>query len=170
MREGDDRFDAGDWPAAVDAYRQALARCPDARPASLKLARGLGAIDQHDGAADVLAALVTAPEPPLEAFTELARLRDRLSTAARLRIAQLGSAADRPVHVPAIRFEYSWLGTFACQDGHPQVSGQKLLKSNRGTLDELDFTCGDGPARSVFFDFSADPTERALRRELGASP
>jgi hypothetical protein len=85
-------------------------------------------------------------------------------------VAALGAAADHPVYVPAIRFEYSWLGTFACPDGHPQVSAQHLLSGPKGQLDQLDYNCGDGVTRTAFFDFSADPMEKSLRRELGGSP
>jgi hypothetical protein len=170
LKDGDEKFDTGDWPGAVEVYRRARTRCPDVRLATLKLARGLNAIDDRDAAAELLGELVTSPEPPIEAFTELVQLREKLSPAARGRVAALGAAADRPVYVPAIRFEYSWLGTFACPDGHAQVSAQHLLSGPRGQLDQLDFSCGDGVTRTAFFDFSSDPMEKSLRHELGGGP
>jgi len=70
--------------------------------------------------------------------------------------------------VPSIGYEYVWVAKIACNGSQGQVEEQSLLDTKTGQLDELEFTCpGDGSKHSTYFDFSADPTEQAMKKELG---
>jgi hypothetical protein len=126
----------------------------------VKLARALEAIDQTDEAAGVLCDVVSSPSPPPETLLELKRLLLRVSPPVRERIAQLGSTPERPIHVPAVEFEYSWVAAFACVEGLAHVTPPTVRRGPKGELHALEFSCAEGPVRSIFFDFSADPAEK----------
>jgi hypothetical protein len=86
-----------------------------------------------------------------------------LSAARRSEIAALGTQTA-PIHVPAINYEYVWVAKIACNGGAGKVSMQALV----GNLDELSFTCPNDPSEhAAYFDFSDDPTEQQMKKELG---
>lgn len=151
MHQGDEAMAVPDFSAAVDRYQEARGRCVDPRPAGMKLASALSQGRQFDAAAAVLGELVVAPNPPLDAFLQLERVLPEVSTGTRVRLGQVGSSADAPVHVPSRTLEYSWVGAFACPEGHPEVSGQKELHGPNGQMDAVDFSCSDGAPHRLYF-------------------
>jgi hypothetical protein len=158
LRDGRERLEAGDWPGAVERFRAARGQCTDPRPAAMELAHALLAVDDSDGAAEVLADLITSPEPPLQSYAELRRALDTASPTERERISRLGSTAERPLHVPSPELEYSWIGTFSCPEGHARILSQRLVGTSESSVDVLEFTCGDSSLRTVFFATKASPS------------
>ncbi|HEY1814310.1 MAG TPA: hypothetical protein VGG74_18290 [Kofleriaceae bacterium] len=91
-----------------------------------------------------------------------------LSADRRAAIAAIGTSENAPIRVPDIKDEYVWVGKIACNGSEGQVQQQALLRTATGDVDELEFTCpGDDKPHAAYFDFSADPTEQAMKKELG---
>jgi hypothetical protein len=151
LREGDAKRAAEDLSAAEDHFAQARRQCEDPRPAGMKLASTLARAGRPDDAAAVLTEIITVAHPPLDAFLELERLLPELSPQARARLTELGSQAEAPVHVPSRALEYSWVGAFACPEGHPQVSAQTELRGPTWKLDAVEVACGESAPRRIYF-------------------
>lgn len=108
--------------------------------------------------------------PTTGMFDELVAQFPAMSSARRAAIAALGTSQDKPIHVPAINYEYVWVDKIACNGGVGNVGTQSLLSTPQGDLDELAFTCpGDATEHAAYFDFSDDPSEQQMRKELGGS-
>lgn len=91
-----------------------------------------------------------------------------MSAQRRTAIAAIGTAPEAPIRVPSINYEYVWVAKIACNGEAGKVGVQALLETAHGELDRLDFTCpGDQASHAAYFDFSADPTEQAMKKELG---
>jgi hypothetical protein len=182
LRDGNARYDARDWAGAAERYRAARDACGDSRSASdhfsdstfaaLRLAVVLHNAGDDDGVAETLAAVVTRPDPPTDGFVMLHDLRENLSPAARRRLSELGSTIDAPIYVPDVRLERLWTEDFGCPERKANVAMQSLLKGKGPgcVLDAIRFTCGDAPVRNAYFDFSADPRDKDLRRRTGYDP
>jgi hypothetical protein len=110
--------------------------------------------------------VVTAPGAPTIAFQGLAAAYRNLDAAGQQRIRSLGTRSSAPIHVPEIGTEYFWVRTFGCEGGSARVKMQALISSDKGPLEPLFFVCADGAERSLYFDFSADPMEKEMRKEL----
>jgi hypothetical protein len=106
--------------------------------------------------------------PTADDFDALIAAFPTLSADRRAAIATIGISKDAPIRVPDIHDEYVWVGKIACNGSEGQVQQQALLRTAAGDVDELEFTCpGDDKPHSAYFDFSADPTEQAMKKELG---
>lgn len=119
-----------------------------------------------DDDADQLIAKIMAPEPPAEDFQSLADLWPKLSQAKQQAIIALGTDEKAPIHVPSIDYEYAWAQAFDCQGGQYSNMSQALIEGPAGELDLLSFDCADESHHEIYYDFSADPTEKAMREEL----
>ena len=133
----------------------------DARGAELAKA---GKLDE--AAVEYIAELKLATTQPT-VFAHLDEIYKKLSVARRTEIAKLGQTQDQPFKVPEIGFEYGWVGKFGCVDGEGKVGMQALVAGKKGQLDLLNYKCPDGSEHGTYFDFSDDPTEKAMRQELG---
>jgi hypothetical protein len=116
-----------------------------------------------DDDADQLIAVILAPEPPAEDFQSLANLWPKLTPAKQAAIIALGTDPKTPIHVPSIDFEYAWAQAFDCQGGQYTNMQQALIDGPSGQLDLLSFDCADATHHEIYYDFSADPTEKAFR-------
>jgi hypothetical protein len=125
----------------------------------------------------------TPPPPPTEAsdvllhghptaewFDAFVEQFPSLSASRRSSLAALGTTEKAPIHVPAIKYEYVWAETIACNGGKGTVRSQALTGDLFGTmLDMLSFTCPDDATdHAAYFDFSDDPREQQMRKELGS--
>lgn len=119
-----------------------------------------------EAAAEYIAELQLATTKPT-VFEHLDAIYKQLPAARRTEIAKLGQSSDTPIKVPEIGFEYGWVAKFGCVDGEGKVGMQALVSGKRGQLDLLKYTCPDGSEHGAYFDFSDDPTEKAMRQELG---
>jgi hypothetical protein len=109
--------------------------------------------------------------PSQQRFDEIVASFPSLSAERRAAIAATGTSEDAPIRVPDIRAEYVWVAKIACNGGAGQVQQQSLVRAAAGDLDELQFTCpGDTAQHAVYFDFSADPAEQQMKKELGLGP
>lgn len=102
-------------------------------------------------------------------FEDLDRVLPGLPVARQAAIRALGSTKEAPIHVPSIQYEYVWVAHFACTIGKGTMQQQSLIHvPGAGDVDDLSFTCPDSSdPHDAFFDFSDDPQEQAMRRELG---
>jgi hypothetical protein len=108
--------------------------------------------------------------PSADDFDALIASFPTLSAARRATIAAIGTSEDAPIRVPDIHDEYVWVAKIACNGPEGQVQLQSLLRTKAGDVDELQFTCpGDANPHAAYFDFSADPTEQAMKKELGGN-
>jgi hypothetical protein len=106
--------------------------------------------------------------PTTADFDALVQAFPSLSAARRSAIAALGTTRDAPIHVPSIEYEYTWVAKIACNGGEGKVSMQALTSGPSGQLDLLSFTCPDDASEhSAYFDFSDDPQEKQMQKELG---
>jgi len=106
--------------------------------------------------------------PTAQRFNELVDAFPAMSAQRRATLAAIGTSEDAPIHVPSIDYEYVWVAKIACNGGAGQVGVQALLETPKGELDKLDFTCpGDQASHAAYFDFSDDPTEQQMKKELG---
>jgi hypothetical protein len=104
--------------------------------------------------------------PTADSFAAFVAQFPSLSAARRSTIAALGTTRDAPIHIPAIDDEYVWVAKIACNGGAGKVTMQALV----GGLDALSFTCPDDTAEhTTYFDFSDDPQEKAMQKELGGT-
>ncbi len=119
-----------------------------------------------DEAAVEYIAEIEQPNTEPTVFAHLDAIYKQLSVARRTQIAALGTK-DKPIRVPDIGFEYTWVAKFGCVDGEGRVGMQALVSGPKGELDRLDYKCPDGSDHGAYFDFSDDPTEKAMKQELG---
>src|SRR5579871_5036462 len=115
---------AGVVAAAGCAGRPARSSESERPPQSVTRAAELEAAGDFDGAVEALAGAVVAPGARAEVFFELQKAAVRASAVAREKLSHLGESAAAPLHVPERRWEYSWLGAFACVEEHPRVTHQ----------------------------------------------
>jgi hypothetical protein len=147
---------AGVVAAAGCAARRAPSSEPGRPLPSVTGAAELEAAGDFDGAVEALSLAVVAPGATVEVFQELQKAALHASPATREKLSHLGESAVAPLHVPARRWEYSWVGAFACVGDHPRVVSQSLLMQDPGgAVDELTFACGAGPERRTFFAVGA---------------
>jgi hypothetical protein len=123
---------------------------------------GQGKVDE--AAAEYIAELKLAATKPT-VFEHLDAIYKQLSPARKKEIALLGTTQELPIKVPEIGFEYGWVAHFGCADGEGKVESQALMAGKR-QLDLLNYKCPDGSDHGAYFDFSDDPTEKAMRQEL----
>jgi hypothetical protein len=157
---------AGKLDDASATFEHGLAACGNGHGFHNQLGLVLATRHQLDDAAKHYIAELGAPNAAPSTFANLDSIYDQLTPARKREIAALGAAEAAPLKVPEIRFEYAWVGRFACPDGAGKVISQALLSTKTGQLDELLFNCPDGKAHQAYFDFSDDPTEKAMREEL----
>jgi len=100
-----------------------------------------------------------------EAMRALFRVWPALSRRTQGQILQLGTTLEVPQKVPSVAAEYAWMQIISCNGGVPQTGEQDLLMGPTGLVDMMSFACPDGKSYVLYFDFSADPTERAFLRE-----
>lgn len=138
--------------------------------AALTEAKSRADAKDFDGAAEALAAVIIAPEPPRGSLLMLHVIHGSLSAAERQRLAALGTTMDKPIFVRDMRLEYAWTAEFACADGPAKLETQSLFKGpGKGpncALDGISFTCGNGNKSIRYFDYSADPRDKELRKRL----
>jgi hypothetical protein len=104
--------------------------------------------------------------PTADSFDAFVAQFPSLSAARRSAIAALGTTQAAPIHVPAINYEYVWVEKIACNGGAGKVTMQALVAG----LDALHFTCPDDTSEhTAYFDFSDDPQEKAMQKELGGA-
>ena len=112
--------------------------------------------------------------PTPEGFATVIDAFPTMSASQRAAVAALGSSKEAPIRVPDIHAEYVWVEKIACNGSAGQVHSQGLLAAGSGfdnMLDVLSYACpGDPNEHDTYFDFSADPTEQKMRKELGVGP
>jgi hypothetical protein len=164
--EGIELRTAGKRDDAVAAFERGLAACGDGHGLHDELGFTLAGRQQLDDAAKHYIAELRAPHAAPSTFAHLNAIYDQLTSARKLEIGALGTSADAPIKVPEIRFEYGWIGWFACPGGAGKVTSQALITNKTGQLDALAFDCPDSKDHHVYFDFSDDPSDKALREQL----
>jgi hypothetical protein len=120
-----------------------------------------------DADAEALIKIILAPEPTIEPFQKLYALMSQVSAEEKARIVALGTDINAPIHVPDIGSEYEWAQAFDCGGAKEENVMQSLVSGPAGELDLLEFDCPDKSHHAIYYDFSADPTEKAMRQELG---
>jgi hypothetical protein len=160
--------DAGKFELAIAQYREGLAACGEGHGFHNELGFSLATQGQNDAAAVEYLAELRGPKPPTTTFGNLFLILGKLSPGRRTEIATLGTTEDAPIRVPEISMEYGWVEKAACPNGAGKASTQALINTKHGQLDALMFTCpGDSTEHRAYFDFSDDPSEKAMREELG---
>ncbi|HEY1550220.1 MAG TPA: hypothetical protein VGG28_20470, partial [Kofleriaceae bacterium] len=108
--------------------------------------------------------------PTTADFDALVEQFPSLSAARRSAIAALGTTNKAPIHVPTIQYEYVWVEKIACNGGTGRVNTQALTGDLFGKmLDLLSFNCpDDATEHAAYFDYSDDPQEQQMQRELGS--
>jgi hypothetical protein len=163
---GNEQIASGTPAAAVALLEPALATCGTGHGLHDVLGQALAAQHRLEDAAHHYITELRDPETAPATFGHLDAIYDQLSQASKLEIAALGAAETAPIKVPEIRFEYAWVGRFACAGGAGKVGLQSLVSTKTGQLDELTFECPDGKEHHAYFDFSDDPDTKALEDEL----
>lgn len=165
-RDGTALHSEGKLVEAAALLEGAVARCGNGH--ALHDALGLVRSSQHrlDEAAIEFIAELKDPKATPEVFAHLYEIYGQLGPPRQAEIAGLGGNQDAPIKVPEIRFEYLWVEAFGCVGGHGKVSMQALVNTKAGPVDLLSYDCPDGKRHETYFDYSDDPTEKALRKEL----
>jgi hypothetical protein len=148
---------------ASATFEHGLAACGTGHGFHNELGLALATRHQLDDAAKHYIAELGAPNAAPSTFANLNDIYDQLTPDRKAEIAALGTTESAPIKVPVIRFEYAWVDRFACPDGAGKVITQSLLATKAGLLDALSFSCPDGKTHQAYFDFSDDPTEKAMR-------
>ena len=147
-------------PAAPPVANAATAPAPAPAPAAAPAPAG-------DAATPYETALLHGHPTP-DTFQQLYNVLPSLPTARQAALRALGAKIDAPIHVPTIQFEYVWVAQLACDGGEGKVGMQALVDGPHGQLDELSYTCpGSTDERRAYFDYSDDPSEKAMQEELG---
>jgi len=157
---------AGKLDDAIATFEHGLAACGDGHGFHNLLGLALATRHQIDDAAKHYIAELGAPNAAPSTFSNLNSIYDQLTADRKAEIAALGATESAPIKVPEIRFEYAWVGRFACPDGAGKVKSQALLHTKTGQLDLLVFDCPGGKEHQAYFDFSDDPTEKSMREQL----
>jgi hypothetical protein len=109
-------------------------------------------------------------QPDQQHFDDLVATFPTMSEQRRATIAAIGTTETTAIRVPSIPYEYVWVAKIACNGGEGQVSIQALIETAHGALDKLEFSCpNDKATHAAYFDFSADPQEQAMKKELGGT-
>ncbi len=170
LRAGARIHDEGRYDDAIATYRSGLERCGPGHRFLGEIGYSLAAKGQFDAAADAFLEEILAPGAAPTAFGNLADVLPKLSPPKLAAVVKTGATKDAPIHVPDIGGEYFWVAHIACGGAEGTVKSQALINDRGRSLDVLRFTCPDGQEHEAFFDFSADPTEQALMRELRGAP
>jgi hypothetical protein len=167
IRAGAKLHDAGKYDDAIKTYREGLERCGPGNGFLGEIGYSLAAKGDFDGAADQYLAEVLVPGAPKTTFGNLAQSLAKLSPAKLRTVTDAGTRPEAPVFVPEIGAEYFWAENIACGVPGGVSDSQALVEHEKKQLDLLDIQCPDGSKRKVYFDFSADPQEQQMRKELG---
>jgi hypothetical protein len=167
LRAGAKLHDAGQYDEAIRAYRAGFDRCGNGFGFAGEIGYSLSKKGDFDKAVDEFLLEITSPGPKPTAFGNLAALIPKLS-AERIRVVRgIGVDPARPIFVADIGDEYFWAEKIACGRAAGKVDSQALVSNDGQELDRLDYHCADGSKHQAFFDFSADPNEQAMKKELG---
>jgi len=167
LRVGAKLHDAGKYDDAIKTYRDGFERCGPGNGFLGEIGYSLAAKGDFDGAADQYLAEVRVPGAPKTTFGNLAQSLSKLSAAKLKTVTDTGTRPEAPVFVPEIGAEYFWAENIACGVPGGVSDSQALIEHENHQLDLLDIQCPDGSKRKVYFDFSADPQEQQMRKELG---
>lgn len=86
------------------------------------------------------------------------------------RVRALGRSAEAPVYVPDIGAEYAWASLITCGVEDRLAISQALVPGRYAMLDRMEFRCPESlDTQVLYFDYSADPMERAFKQELEAA-
>ena len=125
------------------------------------------AASRWDEGGEYLAKVMTEPDPSPLALKLVAGAMPKFSPATQARLRALGKTADAPVFVPDVGSEYAWVSMVSCGVAEKIPADQALIEGPKGSLDRLTFNCpGAVERQAIYFDFSADPMERAFKQEL----
>ncbi len=166
VKQGSSLHDKGKYAEAVEIYKKGLKLCGDGFGFSNEIGFSLAAQKQYDRAADAFIEEILHPPAPAVAFGNLFAIFGKLSKKAQDKLAATGSAAAKPIYVPTIGMEYGWLGHISCRGKKAKHIRQSLMSYKGHQLDRQEYECPDGTRGKAYFDFSADPTEQALQKEL----
>jgi hypothetical protein len=116
-----------------------------------------------DAAADLTIRELSEPFPNTASIDLMASLLPKVSPEKRAQILALGTTTEKPLIVPSVGAEYEWI-ELLCGQRIPVK--QALIQGPAGMQDLMEFTCPDNTSYTLYFDFSADPMERAFRAQL----
>lgn len=170
LREmGMDKARAHDLATASTTWTQAYASCGPGYGYLGLLALLQADGGDLDGAAKLAARELTEPTPLPPAVQFIATAYPRLSPSTRSWLVGLGSTPEAPLVVPDIGAEYAWAQYVLCDGAEPKVD-QALSHEGDRDLDLLLVSCGPLDRLARYFDFAADPMEKAFREQLQALP
>lgn len=162
--------DEGRYDEAIASYRRGLEQCGPGHRFLGEIGYSLLAKGEFDAAAAAFLKEIQAPAPAPTAFGNLTSVLPKLSPQMLQVVMLTGTLKKAPIYVPDIDGEYLWVRNIACGVGEGQVKSQALINDQGRQLDMLRFQCPDGSSHEAYFDFSADPAEQAMRRELQGTP
>jgi hypothetical protein len=161
------QYDAKQLDAVVKTLRDGYQACGPGRGFLGAAGSVLAEQSKYDEGAALMIQEVLEPDPFEATFGALYDVLDKVSAPVKTKIVALGTDQAAPIHVPAISYEYKWVNSFVCGGKQAQNVTQSLISGKNGDLDELAFDCGDATKHAVYFDFSADPQEKEMRKQLG---
>ncbi len=166
VEQGSALHENGKYAAAVEIFKKGLKHCGDGFGFSNEIGLSLAAQKKYDGAAEAYIDEILHPPAPAVAFGNLFAIFGKLSKKMQDKLATTGSSAAKPIYVPTIGMEYDWLRHISCRGKKTHNIRQSLMSYRGHQLDRQEYECPGGNKGQVYFDFSADPTEQALQKEL----
>ncbi len=168
LDHGADLYNAGKADPAVKVWTEGYAKCGAGH--SFLAHEGVAAAKaQHfDDAAKLAMQELSEPGPDPLALKLLVALRGSVSPEIIVAEQGMGRSAAAPIMTPDVGGEYAWIRYLTC-GGKESALKQSLVSGPAGMLDEMQFVCpGQTTPQTLYFDFSADPTEKALEQEMNA--
>jgi len=154
--------------AAAVTWAQGYTRCGPGHGFLAQQALTAAKSERYDDAAHLVLRELSEPDPTALALKLLIALKLQVSPAVTEEVYARGRTPETAIVVPDVHAEYAWIRFMVC-GGKEQALRQSLAAGPGVTLDKVEFVCPGGAPQVLYFDYSADPAEKAMRA-LDAAP
>ena len=167
LDKGIAQYNADKVEAAATTWAQGYRQCGAGHGFLAQQALTAAKLQHYDDAAHLVLRELSEPDPTALALKLLIALKLQVSSDVTAAVYARGRTPETAIVVPDVHAEYAWLRFLLC-GGKEQALRQALVQGPNGPLDKLEFVCPGGAPQVLYFDYSADPAEKALLDALEA--
>lgn len=162
LDKGIAQYNSDKVDAAAATWAQGYAQCGPGHGFLAQQALPAAKAERYDDAAHLVLRELSEPDPTALALKLLIALKLQVSPAVTAEVYARGRSPEAAIVVPDVHAEYAWIRFLLC-GGKEQALRQSLAPGPAVTLDKVEFVCPGGAPQVLYFDYSADPAEKALR-------
>jgi len=162
LDKGIAQYNAGKAEPAATTWAQGYTQCGPGHGFLAQQALTAAKSERYDDAAHLVLRELSEPDPTALALKLLIALKLQVSPAITEEVYARGRTPETAIVVPDVHAEYAWIRFLLC-GGKEQALRQSLAPGPGVTLDKVEFVCPGGAPQVLYFDYSADPAEKAMR-------